>query len=394
MLPVKLFLVLAISFSIITDANANVDSYRLSKDMNNTPDEVLFFTRAENSKDTFRIRIGNMQLEREKVVFSNLNTDEIRIDTLRFRNDRNRAMQLAIKETPAHITATLSSNKIKRGETGYMTIMYDAGKIKAAGHRQDTICLVSDDSEKKIKMVPVISSIKPRVELKNFPIQSGSLLMTKNRIVFPDILNTGIRTDSIQIYNNGDKPIKVDIQKTAAHLQPIISDNIILPGNIATLKLTYDAAKSNKFGFASGDRIVLKTTDTKEPSKTIFVSANIREDFSVLTPEQRQNAPKISFENTIYDFGTEKSGSIITHSFTFTNTGKSDLMIRNVKAGCGCTATHPGKTVLKPGESSKIETKFNTRNRQGNQNNGITVITNDPESPVVHLRMKGVLEKD
>jgi hypothetical protein len=78
----------------------------------------------------------------------------------------------------------------------------------------------------------------------------------------------------------------------------------------------------------------------------------------------------------------------------FTNKGKSDLIIRKVRAGCGCTAIAPTKTVLKPGESGTVKAVFDSRGQRGRQNKGITVVSNDPVSPTVILRITGEVLTD
>ncbi len=47
--------------------------------------------------------------------------------------------------------------------------------------------------------------------------------------------------------------------------------------------------------------------------------------------------------------------------FKFTNEGKSDLIIRYIKASCGCTAVQQGiqGQGIKPGESGSIKAVFN-----------------------------------
>ena len=79
----------------------------------------------------------------------------------------------------------------------------------------------------------------------------------------------------------------------------------------------------------------------------------------------------------------------VDHNFVVKNIGKSNLIIRKVKASCGCTATNPEKTVLAPGESTNIKTTFNSKGKSGRQNKSVTVVTNDPKSTSTMLRLTG-----
>ena len=82
---------------------------------------------------------------------------------------------------------------------------------------------------------------------------------------------------------------------------------------------------------------------------------------------------------------------VITHTYIITNEGKSDLVIRKVKASCGCTAIEPEKTVIAPGEKTSIKAIFNSRGKSGRQNKSITVITNDPLASNILLRIQGTV---
>jgi hypothetical protein len=139
--------------------------------------------------------------------------------------------------------------------------------------------------------------------------------------------------------------------------------------------------------------MLLTANDSLQPDKTINVSMNVVEDFSKLTPEELANAPKIKFDKTTFNFTTAKQGDKVECTYNFTNEGKSDLIIRKVKAACGCTATNPEKTTLKPGESSKFNATFNTAGKEGKQYKTITIISNDPTNASMMLTIEGNVEK-
>ena len=75
--------------------------------------------------------------------------------------------------------------------------------------------------------------------------------------------------------------------------------------------------------------------------------------------------------------------------FEFKNTGKTDVIITNVKASCGCTATDYTKTPIKPGETAKVTATYNAANK-GAFTKTVTVTTNAEEAPKV-LTFKGTV---
>src|SRR4051812_4643232 len=65
-------------------------------------------------------------------------------------------------------------------------------------------------------------------------------------------------------------------------------------------------------------------------------------------PANNPNAPEISFENEIHDYGTIKQGANGACEFKFKNTGKEPLVISNARGSCGCTVpTWPKEPIMK-----------------------------------------------
>jgi hypothetical protein len=86
--------------------------------------------------------------------------------------------------------------------------------------------------------------------------------------------------------------------------------------------------------------------------------------------------PVLEFAVVEHDFGKVIQGEIVTFSFKFKNTGKSDLVIANISAACGCTASKYPKEPVKPGAEEKIEVIFNSSGKQGFQSKTLTVAAN------------------
>lgn len=73
-----------------------------------------------------------------------------------------------------------------------------------------------------------------------------------------------------------------------------------------------------------------------------------------------ESMPILTFEKTEHDFGTIKRGKTQSAIFKFTNTGKSPLLILDVKVSCGCTVpSYPKDKPIAPGKSGEIQVDFN-----------------------------------
>lgn len=88
------------------------------------------------------------------------------------------------------------------------------------------------------------------------------------------------------------------------------------------------------------------------------------------------NGPKLKFDETVFDFGTVMQGERMSHTFTFTNTGKSDLIISSATASCGCTTSQPPRGPIKPGQKGEIKVQFDSKTKKGAVKNVVWVAAN------------------
>ncbi|MDN3596552.1 DUF1573 domain-containing protein [Zunongwangia endophytica] len=100
-----------------------------------------------------------------------------------------------------------------------------------------------------------------------------------------------------------------------------------------------------------------------------------------------QKAAKMQFKSETIDYGEIKKGSDGVRVFEFTNTGDIDLVIKDVTSSCGCTIPTKPESPVKPGETGKIEVKYNT-NIPGPIRKTVTVYSN-AEEPTKALKIKG-----
>lgn len=95
----------------------------------------------------------------------------------------------------------------------------------------------------------------------------------------------------------------------------------------------------------------------------------------------------MTFEETVIDYGVIEQGSDPLRIFTFSNTGTEPLIIKRAKGSCGCTVPNYSKEPIMPGETSKIEVRYDTK-RVGKFTKTVKIYSNMGEEPVV-LTIKG-----
>ena len=100
-------------------------------------------------------------------------------------------------------------------------------------------------------------------------------------------------------------------------------------------------------------------------------------------------APKIVCDEPVYDFGEIANHNVVEHEYVIRNAGTLSLEIRSVRASCGCTAVQSSQSVIPPGESGTLQARFDLRGRSGMQYKTVFVESNDPQTPSLHLQLRG-----
>jgi hypothetical protein len=109
-----------------------------------------------------------------------------------------------------------------------------------------------------------------------------------------------------------------------------------------------------------------------------------------LAAKNNPNAPEITFESDLHDYGTIKQGADGGCEFKFKNTGKEPLIISNARGSCGCTVpTWPKEPVMK-GQTAVVKVHYDTK-RPGAFTKTVTIESNAKTNPKV-LTIKGLVE--
>lgn len=102
---------------------------------------------------------------------------------------------------------------------------------------------------------------------------------------------------------------------------------------------------------------------------------------------ENPNAPEITFDKLVHDYGTIYQNGDGNCEFTFTNSGKEPLVLTNVRSSCGCTVPSWPRQPILPGKSDVIKVKYAT-SRLGTINKTVTVESN-AKNGAITLRITG-----
>ena len=355
-----IYTLIALSFVISTVAQQKNASISFNKDVHNF--------------GTFKEEAGI-----QKYIFNFTNTGSIPL------------ILTNVKASCGCTTPIWTKTPIAPGQKGEISVAFNPKN--RPGKFNKTISVTSNSSI-PTKVLRITGVVSPREKTLTdlYPQKMGNLRLKSNHLAFTKINNTQSKTDSLEIVNISDSTMTIVFNNVPAHLKLKTIPSKLKPKQKGYIVGTYTASLNKKggkqdWGFII-DRVVFEINGKSKHK--ISVSATIQEDFSHYG-KKLDKAPNIEFENTTFNFGTIEQGEKISKEFIFTNTGKTDLIIRKIKASCGCTATQPASLIIKPGQTSNIKATFNSRGKRGKQNKTITIITNSPASSSVTLRVRGMV---
>lgn len=214
----------------------------------------------------------------------------------------------------------------------------------------------------------------------------GFLAIEKTHENFGILRTTEGKELSFTVQNIGKQTINFTNQVDKKdYVNFTISAQTLKPGEKATVTIELLGQKVDKTATVIRDAVTYYTTEKTNARKTFTIEASYERAY---TEAEKAIAPAITFSKKEFNGGDVIQGEVLNYTYTFTNTGKSDLIIESAKPSCGCTASAPEDKIVKPGQNSTIKASFNSTGRVGPQMKTITVLSNDPTNPAVTLILK------
>jgi len=277
------------------------------------------------------------------------------------------------------------------GGKGFVAATYNPAGRPGSSRKYVTVISNSNPGSIRLTISGEVEA-KPKTIEDDYRYAMGPMRLKSNHLAFGNLKNTSKSEKRLEVINTSEEVIEVAFERVPGHVTIKAEPATLKPKQKGVIIASYDAPARNDWGFVI-DRMALKINGVSERNYSLVISANIEEDFSVMTAAELANAPSIGVDNPEFKFGKINQGEKVEHVYVLTNSGKTDLHIRKVKASCGCTAVQPEKNVIAPGESVNIKTVFNSAGKVGNQNKTVTVITNDPKNSKLILWVKGEVVK-
>lgn len=299
--------------------------------------------------------------------------------TFTLKNTGNEALK--IKEVIPSCGCTSvdwTQGLIDPGAEGTITAVYDA---KMLGVFQKDLEVYTNASDE-----PVYLHMQGRVVAKlsdysgTFPIDLGNIRLSVNNIEFDNVNKGDKPIAELQVVNMGRKSYKPQLMHLPPYLTAQYFPEVLSGGRIGKILLTLDSEKLMQMGLTQTSIYLARFIGDKVGEENeISVSSVLLPDFSSLSVQEREKAPRMELSTDSLALGNmenkrKKSGEVFVH-----NTGKTPLEIRAVQVFNKALTVSLSDRIIAPGERARLKVTIWAKYLKKAKNNPrVLLITNDP----------------
>lgn len=225
-----------------------------------------------------------------------------------------------------------------------------------------------------------------------FPEEVGPYRISNTIAPFGEAKKGRVLAAAVNIYNSSADTIIPTVTDLPDYLNAVFSPSAIAPGEQGTLSLTAYTDRCLEWGVVDDSFRLLPSRENPDAAAKISTVIIVDEDFSGLTTKQLERAPKAAIKPTLLDFGRlSRNNNPVDRSFEIINNGRDPLLLRRVYTVDNALTIKTSTDKVAPGKSAVVTVSLNPSQIPTNEllNARITVISNDPASPVQIVRAVG-----
>lgn len=308
----------------------------------------------------------------------------------RFVNEGEEAVSIrAVRASCGCTSSSFTHSPVERGDTGEITATFNPAGRPGRFTKTLTVDIAGGGAGPRQSLTingVVIGS--ENTLLSRYPVQAEPLRFRTQLVPFGTVLKGRAKSAFVEVYNASTDSVKPEWSGVPRYVRVASSENMIPPGEQVVYSLVITPDDNAPYGILT-DSVYIAAPGAE--AMKLDLSAIIEEDFSRMTPGQRQNAPVVGIASDRVDFGRiSRDGGAVSRTFLIENNGKSDLMLRRVyTTDRGVTVT-PSTGKVKKGKSAEITVTVDPSEIASEILSArIQVIANDPEQSLTIVRAIG-----
>jgi hypothetical protein len=287
-------------------------------------------------------------------------------------------------------------DSIPPGGKGYVETRYETSNHLGQFHK--TVTVYTNVPKTPFVYLDIEGNvIRPKATFIGAPTPQsiGSLVFEKGAVIFEPLYDNSVDSQYIKLtnttlYTTNFTPINPDDLPPYCKILDFPSS--LEPNEFAKIKVIIDGKKAPGYGFGAfqvpifSDNVVL-------PAMGLSITYKRSQYFPKYSAKELAKQPKIEIAKPMHDFGPQTSGDYLFCNFDIKNTGKKELVIKQIMADCPCFRFKQHKNTIAPGETLTLEAIFDTVTKNGAKTIGCEIVTNDPINPSKYIYVKAQFQE-
>ena len=292
-------------------------------------------------------------------------------------------------------TPTWTKEPVEPGQKGSITVTYNPNG--RPGRFQKTVTITSNATE-ATKKVYIKGEVIPKQAkpVNKYTMTVGALSMKSKTLDLGAVKKGETKEAELEYANLGKDEHKVALEIAPASAAAFMDAQVTLPAVKANetgkFKFTLFTQDTKLYGPVEAEAyVVIDGKFEKTEEYKLVIKADIYEDFSALSVEDKQQAPILETANEI-NLGTITAGKPGKASLSYKNTGANPLEIRRLYCEDEHITLKGGKT-LKSGKKGNITVEVSTKGlKPGAYARHMLLISNDYEHAKKKITVKWTVQ--
>lgn len=301
---------------------------------------------------------------------------------------------LRVQPTCGCTVAEFTSTPIAPGKNGMVEVTYSP--TGRPGPFEKTVWVYTNTTPERTRLtIKGITVGSATTVSKYFPETTGHLMSTKSTLAAGEVEKGLVRNNVVTAYNPSLDTIAISFDNNTSHINIVAKPDTIVPGGISTICFFFNSQRTPVWGINDDTLTMISHpvgNDADTLKSTFNIVANVVEDFSHLTDEERANAPVCSVmtDKILLNDGELAGLDPVVATMPFKNTGKSDLVVHRIMTLDKALGASCNKTLVKPGDEAIVTIKISPTKIKGEVlNSEFTIISTDPVNPRITVRVVG-----
>lgn len=310
--------------------------------------------------------------------------------TFTYVNDGDEPLSIiSARATCGCTTPRFTAEAVAPGQTGTVSVSYNPTGRPGRFDKKVYIDMNTEPKRSTLNIRGVVIGSSNTLRSR-FPVDAGAIKLKGDRMMFGEVKTGRAKTQFLDIYNATSDTVAPVWHDLPPYLSVTPSSPVIAPGEQETYSLYLLADKTGTYGMIT-DTIGVSTDADPRQVTPVEIVAIINEDFSMMTPRMRASAPVAHVSTDHVDFDRYAPGTTQTATVTLTNRGKDRLTVRRAYSLDPSVSVAVSRDSIKKGKSADITVTVDPyRCADGVINARVQIITNDPDNPVINVRVTGL----